>query len=86
MKREDMVCANCLNFDPETETGRMIEVIGHPADSCQEPACRLHPQPYLFLDSPYTPIRHWCAQGVWRERHDRYQEWVEYRWGEWEDN
>jgi hypothetical protein len=85
MKREDMTCINCIKFDPETPSRREIGVMGRgPQTEVPEPACRLDPNPYRFIDSPYSPRTHWCSQGEWREWSERFGESLPILWGEWE--
>jgi len=79
MKREDMVCENCIKFD---SNGPSSELLGSLAVG---PECRLNPQPYLFKDSPYDPKSHWCAQGEWTLWNDRFECSMAYLWGEWTD-
>ena len=46
-------------------------------DNC----CRLGPESVRIDD----PEAHWCAQGIWRQWSERFQEMEPYYWGEWED-
>jgi hypothetical protein len=43
--------------------------------------CRLAPDP-VSIDAPDTQ---WCAQGVWHQWSERYQEMEPFYWGEWEE-
>ena len=47
----------------------------------QDTECRLNPAsvPIEEADSQ------WCAQGVWHQWSERYQEMEPYYWGEWEE-
>jgi hypothetical protein len=59
MKREDMTCVNCLNFDPNAK--RLYR-------DTAKPRCKFHPYPQTFCedgDIPFDPASHWCAQGKW---------------------
>ncbi|MBI5569304.1 MAG: hypothetical protein HY914_05100 [Desulfomonile tiedjei] len=43
--------------------------------------CRLGPAPLEIEE----PGKHWCAQGVWHQWSERYQEMEPFYWGEWEE-
>jgi hypothetical protein len=43
--------------------------------------CHLGPDA-VHIGSPDT---HWCAQGVWHQWSERYQEMEPFYWGEWDD-
>jgi hypothetical protein len=44
--------------------------------------CRCRPTPISVPD----PLGHWCAQGLWQEWSDQYEEMEPMYWGEWNDD
>jgi hypothetical protein len=53
-------------------------------DECikrQDEECRLNPEAVPIQDTH----NHWCAQGVWHQWSERYQEMEPFYWGEWEE-
>lgn len=76
MKRESMICINCIKFDPAF----MIP------SGFVKPACRLNPQAAWFDECGHVdvdPKTHWCSQGEWWEWSERVSSWEAYKWGEW---
>ena len=47
----------------------------------QDEECRLNPEAVPIQ----APNNYWCAQGVWHQWSDRYQEMEPFYWGEWEE-
>jgi hypothetical protein len=47
----------------------------------QDAECRVNPSAVPIPD----PASHWCAQGVWHQWSERYQEMEPFYWGEWEE-
>lgn len=62
MKRADMVCKTCTNFNPPEE-------------------CRLNPVPEKIT----APDAHWCAHGVWRAWSERWRDYENLSWSDWNE-
>jgi hypothetical protein len=72
MKRSEMVCRTCINFD---ESG-LCRFGPKPLAFGSVDA------PFTITADPH---QHWCAQGQWHEWSERYREMESFCWGEWED-
>ncbi len=61
---------------------KRTEMICRTCVKFEDNSCRLGPEPVPIND----PETHWCAQGIWRQWSERFQEMEPYYWGEWEDS